>query len=184
MGTDRIIYIRTDGNRSLAAGHLVRCLSIADACYSLGMEIHFLVSDEESRSLLLTLLTDVPLNPVIQILKTAVYNDLEREIPEMISLLSNNDTCVTYDRPILLLDSYYITEKYLNTVGNFAKTAYIDDLQLFDYPVDLLINYDIAPDSLLPCHPKAKKVLLGVSYTPLRRQFTDTDYIFRSTASP
>lgn len=183
MGTDRIIYIRTDGNRSLAAGHLVRCLSIADACYGLGMEIHFLVSDEESRSLLLAFLTDVPLNPVIQILKTAVYNDLEREIPEMISLLSHHDTSVIYGRPILLLDSYYVTEEYLNTVGSFAKIAYIDDLQLFDYPVDLLINYDIAPDSLLPCCPKAKKALLGVSYTPLRRQFTDTDYIFREQVS-
>ncbi len=183
MGTDRIIYIRTDGNRNLAAGHLVRCLSIADACYDLGMEVHFLVSDEESRSLLLTFLANVPLKPAIQILKTAVYNDLEKELPEIISLLSDHDTSVANDRPILLLDSYYITEKYLNTVGNFAKTAYIDDLQLFDYPVDLLINYDIAPDSLLPCHPKAEKVLLGVSYTPLRRQFADTDYIFREQVS-
>lgn len=183
MGTNRIIYIRTDGNRHLAAGHLVRCLSIADACYDLGMEVHFLVSDEKSRSLLLAFLTVVPLKPSIRVLKTAVYDDLEREIPEMISLLSYHDTSVICDRPILLLDSYYVTEKYLNTVGSFAKTAYIDDLQLFDYPVDLLINYDAAPDSLLPCYSRAKKALLGVSYTPLRQQFTDINYIFREHVS-
>lgn len=183
MGTDRIVYVRTDGNRSLATGHLVRCLSIADACHTLGMEVRFLVSDEESRSLLQDFLSDTSIQPSIQVLETAVYDNLEKELPEITSLLSDCDIRVTCDKPVLLLDSYYVTEKYLNTVRSFAKTAYIDDLWLFDYPVDLLINYDIAPDSPFSDCSGSKKMLLGVSYTPLRRQFGETNYIFRQQVS-
>lgn len=183
MGFDRIIYIRTDGNRHIASGHLVRCLSIADACFALGMSVCFLVSDEESYSLLLNFLSNTSQKILIQILKTAVYDDLEKELPEIISLLSDCDARVTSKRPVLLLDSYYITETYLNTVSSFAKTAYIDDMQLFDYPVDLLINYDIIPDSSLSGFQKAKKTLFGASYAPLRNQFGNTDYILREQVS-
>lgn len=182
MGTGRIIYIRTDGNRHLAAGHLVRCLSVADACYSLGMEVHFLVSDKESFFLLQDFLTGMTLKPVVRILETALYNDLEKELPELVSLLSAHDTGVTFPKPVLLLDSYYVTETYLNAIGRVAKTAYIDDLYLFNYPTDLLINYDIVPETL-SCYQKAGKTLLGAAYAPLRRQFTDTDYILKKQVS-
>lgn len=182
MGTGRIIYIRTDGNSHLAAGHLVRCLSIADACYSLGMEVHFLVSDRESFSLLQDFLTGMTLKPVIQILETAVYNDLEKELSELVSLLSAHDTNVTFPKPVLLLDSYYVTETYLNAVSPVAKTAYIDDLYLFDYPIDLLINYDIVPETL-SCYQKAGKTLLGAAYAPLRPQFANMDYILKKQIS-
>lgn len=183
MGNDRIIYIRADGNSNIAAGHLVRCLAIADACHKLGMSVRFLVSDEESRLLLLAFLADTMPRLKIHILKTAFYNDMEKEIPEITALLSAQSSERPSGRPILLLDSYYITEKYLNAVENVAKTVYIDDIQLFNYSVDILINYDIAPEALLPARPKARKMLLGVSYTPLRSQFSNASCVFRTQVS-
>lgn len=52
------IYFRTDGNSNIATGHLMRCLTIARACIQTGqskgqdVQISFLVSDHQSRSLL------------------------------------------------------------------------------------------------------------------------------------
>ncbi len=35
----------------------------------------------------------------------------------------------------LLVDSYFVTLSYLETLSEVTKTAYIDDLYSFDYPV-------------------------------------------------
>ncbi|MBD5456666.1 MAG: UDP-2,4-diacetamido-2,4,6-trideoxy-beta-L-altropyranose hydrolase [Lachnospiraceae bacterium] len=185
MGTDRLVYFRTDGNSSIATGHLIRCLSIAQACHDLGLDVCFLVSDHESKNLLEAFLPDISEKPDIQVLKTAAYNDLEKELTEVTALIS--DANVIYKKVIFFLDSYFVTEKYLNTIRSLTKTAYLDDLQLFDYPADLVINYDVIPDDLLPAYRKAYtaagKRLLGASYTPLRKQFHGKEYFVRRKAS-
>ena len=206
MGADRLIYIRTDGNSKIAAGHLVRCLSIAQNCLKIGMSVCFLLSDEESRNLLDGFMTeDLKQNPnlSVQILKTAKYDDPEKELPEVLALLAAEGTtalspaacppslCPSKDFPhkrnIFLLDSYFVTEKYLTEIGSVAKIAYLDDLQLFDYPVDLIINYDVIPDAVMPsyeaAYSKAGKALLGAAYTPLRSQFANKVITVRETAS-
>ncbi|MDE7334013.1 MAG: UDP-2,4-diacetamido-2,4,6-trideoxy-beta-L-altropyranose hydrolase [Lachnospiraceae bacterium] len=112
MGNDRIVYIRTDGNSHIASGHLVRCISVALACCSLGIDVCFLVSDGESFCLLKELLdaqadsgnhpaifpdangnagrntASLPGNITALRLKTAQYDNLEKELPEVISLLT------------------------------------------------------------------------------------------------
>lgn len=166
MGSHRLIYFRTDGNSQIATGHLMRCLSIAQACQILSLPVCFLVSDEDSASLL------KQFDPVgtfpVRILSSAVYNDMEKELPELLSLLSEAPS-------LLFVDSYFVTEPYLQAVSGICAVTYLDDLQLFDYPVDLVINYDIIPEDMLPSYQasykRAGQTLLGASYTPLRRQF-------------
>lgn len=217
MGFHKLIYFRTDGNSEIASGHLMRCVSIALACQALDMEICFLVSDAESSQLLSGILKDCGANPIKQEnlfedtgktdsrqqfatektdtdygnnmgrisviqLRTASYNKLELELPEVISLLCPQNYPV-----IFLLDSYYVTENYLSALKPYAKTAYLDDLQLFDYPVDLLVNYDVIPDSALPfyqtAYQNAGQLLLGAAYTPLRSQFLRKQIAIREQAS-
>lgn len=173
MGTDSMIYFRTDGNSKIATGHLMRCLSIARALRSLKKEgtasICFLVSDGESAGLLQGFLgkeTEFP----VHILSGAVYNNLEQELPELISILQSPSR-----KPVLFLDSYFITEDYLRRISAFARIAYLDDLQAFDYPVDLVINYDVVTSESLKAYESAYssagKRLLGAAYVPLREQF-------------
>lgn len=185
MGTDRLVYFRTDGNSHIATGHLVRCLSIADACFSLGMKVCFLVSDQESKALLQSF--DPACRFPVRILETAVYDDPERELPEVTVVLSDSDARVTHDDILLFLDSYFVTEHYLSAVRAVAKVAYLDDLQLFDYPVNLLINYDVIPESrsatYQAAYQNAARILLGASYTPLRAQFTNLQPYCRDRVS-
>lgn len=186
MGADRIIYIRTDGNSKIASGHLVRCFSIAQTCKALGMDVRFLVSDEESASLLKEIISmnDIQKFPII-CLKTARYDHLESEVPEVVSLIS--DTHVTNRDIIYFIDSYFVTENYLTALRPFAKVAYLDDLQLFDYPVDLLINYDVIPDPVMPsykaAYQNAGQLLLGALYTPLRSQFQNREITVKEQVS-
>ena len=181
MGTDRLVYFRTDGNSHIATGHLVRCLSIADACFSLGMKVCFLVSDQESKALLQSF--DPACRFPVRILETAVYDDLEKELPEVLGMLNEAGQA----EQIFFLDSYYVTEHYLSAVRTAAKVAYLDDLQLFDYPADLLINYDVIPESrsasYQAAYQNAARTLLGASYTPLRAQFTNLQPYCRDRVS-
>ena len=147
MGADSVIYIRTDGNTEIATGHLVRCLSIARALKkelqtagttvadSDESPITFLVSDQESKALLSGFFDCKEEFPV-RILETARYDDLEEELPELISLVNK---CKA-SKPILLVDSYFVTENYFLSLKDHVTLIYLDDLRSFDYPVDLVIN--------------------------------------------
>lgn len=191
MGTNRLIYFRTDGNSQIASGHLVRCFSVALSCLQLGLKVCFLISDEDSNDLLTRILGSHPAPSVlndcennfsIMRLKTAAFDHPDQELPEVLSLLTSNTTSAVY-----FLDSYYVTESYLQALRPLIKIAYLDDLKLFDYPVDLLINYDIIPDTAMPAYraayQNAGKLFLGTAYTPLRSQFQDKKACIRKQVS-
>lgn len=214
MGIDSVIYIRTDGNSKIATGHLVRCLCIAQALESLGKSVCFLVSDEDSFCLLKDLATsvfsDYKFSFDVKILETACYDNLEMEIEELSVLLTpaapllNSGTTLPdpdnsslpghkilhknnlpFRKPVIFVDSYFVTEHYFACLSEFAKVAYMDDLRSFDYKVDLVVNYDIIPPARKQeyhlSYTNAKVSLLGAEYTPLRRQFQNQEVILRNT---
>lgn len=177
MGINRLVFFRTDGNSQIASGHLMRCISIAEACLESGMAVHFLVSDEESVSLFQK---NLSAHFPITCLSNAAYDQLEQELPELLAILTKAKS----QDPVFFLDSYFVTRNYLNQIKTLAKVVYLDDLQLFDYPVDLLINYDIIPDNSLPsyrsAYRNAGRLLLGAKYAPLRSQFVNRETVVRN----
>ena len=205
MGTDSVIYIRTDGNLKIATGHFVRCLCIAQALESLGKSVCFLVSDTDSSNLLQDLAKSIfqgySFSFEVKILKTAVYDNLELETEELKTLLNESSTLshaekntltqqaltqlnnIQCTKPVMLLDSYFVTQNYLSSLREFARVAYMDDLKAFDYNVDLVINYDVIPPSkeleYKGFYNNASSVLLGAQYTPLRRQFQNQNVSLR-----
>ena len=187
MGTDSVIYIRTDGNSKIATGHLVRCLCIAQALESLGKSVCFLVSDHDSFSLLqdlaASIFEDYSFSFDVKILETAKYNDLELEIEEL-SVLLTPSTPLLNSKPVIFVDSYFVTEHYFACLSEFAKVAYMDDLRAFDYKVDLVANYDVIPSARKQeyelSYTNAGVSLLGAGYTPLRRQFQNQEVSLRS----
>lgn len=165
------VYFRTDGNEKIATGHIMRCLSIARACASLSMEVRFLVSDETSVSLLEERFVSDKEFPVICLHSN--YQDPENELPALQSFLKNvpqNDFC-------LFIDSYFVTRTYLHELQKLCQVAYLDDMLAFDYPADLIINYDVAKEPA--CYHKAGRILTGAAYTPLREQFQNVSYTVR-----
>lgn len=170
MESRKVVYIRTDGNETIATGHLMRCLSIARALVARNALPVFLLSDSTSMSLFNKMQTPQEQAehtfPVIHMQTN--YRDLDKEIPTLQKILSSRT--ISY----LLVDSYFATSEYLSEMKKLCRVAYLDDLQAFDAPVDLAINYDIIVNTAF--YKSAQKILAGGSYTPLRRQFSLCPY--------
>lgn len=163
-----MFYIRADGNTKIGAGHIMRCISIAQALKNRGKVTIFITADEESAKLISsqgfgTLTLDTK------------YDDMEGELEKLLPVLRENEI------DTLLIDSYSVTQEYMRQVGKKVKIIYMDDLGEVLYPVDMLINYNIyAPR--IPYEEmyrkkvmKMPKLLLGCEYTPLRGEFQCVD---------
>lgn len=156
-----MIYIRADMNNIIATGHIMRCLTIADAAKALGVDTVFILADEQA----VQMIQQCGYKTIVLHTK---WNDVESELDILQRIIAEeNIEC-------LLIDSYMVTEEYLSALSSQTKVAYIDDLNAFHYPVDILIcyanywrkfGYEERYDNT--------KLLLGSQYTPLRKVFCD-----------
>lgn len=172
----KTICIRVDGNKEIATGHIGRCLSVARMFNSPLTEniiqqtaVIFIVSDENSKKILEERFEKTD-NFEIVLLNTP-YKDMEKELPALIETLDKTGCSC------LLVDSYFVTENYLNQLhkalkARDCKLAYIDDLQqLSHYDTDVIINYGITDAPAI--YQDVPTVLMGPSFTPLRAQFSN-----------
>lgn len=171
-----MIGIRADANKIIATGHVMRCVTIAKELMTLGERVTFFVADEESKGFTDSCLRDLAGAEVV-VLGTS-YDHMEDEIPVLEKELS--------DRKCdgLLVDSYFVTRRYFQRLNRICPVAYMDDLGKEAYPVDLLINYNGFSGNLDYEHlyegmkghgDTTTKLLLGLKYAPLRRQFYEQD---------
>ncbi len=167
------IFFRTDGNKEIATGHIMRCLTIARACKKKGASVKFVVSDTESVSLLQERFLCNEEFPVCCLHSN--YREMTIEVPALTSLLKAEDNGNA--KPWLFIDSYFATPAYFDMLSPYCKTAYLDDLRSFDCNVDLVVNYDT--DQECAFYQNAADRLLGIQYAPLREQFQNPVYEVR-----
>ncbi len=154
-----VIYIRADMNREIASGHVMRCLSVADAAAEMGVRTVFLTADEIPHELIRSRGYEA------RSLNTD-WRDPEGELPALESFFREAEA-----GPVLV-DHYKVTPRYLRELSRMRKTAYLDDLALFPYETDLVINYEIyAEDSFYPVKHPGTEFCLGPAYAPLRAEF-------------
>ncbi len=173
------IWIKANGNGIIATGHIRRCMTIAQELTQKGAYVEFVLSDEDSADLLQTLSEEDNLEFDAMILHTSYSNSME-DIPII------KDAFIAEKPDFFLIDSYFVTPEYFDSLNEVIKSesldikvGYIDDLYKFDYPVDLVINYDLeVPKDFYSAPHK----LLGAEYSPLRIQFADTGYEVKNTA--
>ena len=146
-------------NQIIATGHVMRCLSIAEAAKDNSVNVTFILADAQARDLIQS-------KGYRTIVLNSIWNDLEKELPDLLDLVAKEGV------ETLLVDSYYVTENYLKALNYVTSVAYIDDLNSFRYPVDILIAYANywRKMNYEENYPNAK-LLLGCSYAPLRKEF-------------
>jgi UDP-2,4-diacetamido-2,4,6-trideoxy-beta-L-altropyranose hydrolase len=170
-GGRAMFYIRADGNSDIGMGHVMRCLSIAEAaCDYNGGNIKpvFITADEGCKAMI----GDRGFESIV--LGTD-YKDMESELPRLLDILDKSD--------VILVDSYQVTVNYYRELGKLCKVACLEDMGE-PYPVDVLINYNIYAPSLKEKYVKSdispRKIYLGLEYMPLRTAFrTGLDYNVR-----
>lgn len=154
--------IRADANMILGSGHVMRCLTIAKALKRKGMDTTFLTADNQAAELINNLgFSYISLN--------TDWDNLEHETDIVINLIRERNISM------ILIDSYYATEKYLDELSKITKVVYMDDMDKFIYPVTALINYNIYSGKLglEERYSKDTKLILGCRYVPLREEFTN-----------
>ncbi len=167
-----MFYIRVDANNKIATGHVMRCMSIADEIKKRNIDVCFLTADHNADGLLHK-------KGFITKCLDSKWDNLENEmISGKINSVLENDNNIKG----ILVDTYYVTEKYLDRLRKICKTIYIDDIfALHRYPVDFLLNYNIYGTDLdykSRCLPETK-LLLGTKYVPLRKEFQNIKPKFR-----
>lgn len=175
-----MVVIRADANSKIGMGHVMRCLSVADALLKRGEEVLFVTADDTPVPLLTK--KGVP----YRVLHTD-YADMEAELPGLLCILQELTQRAELPEEVLsrmssqrkdiaiLVDSYYVTEKYLAALKKRITTIYMDDIYAFSYPVDMLINYNIYGEEMGYEKDAAfadTKLLLGANYVPLREEFS------------
>ena len=122
-----MFLIRVDGNPKIAAGHIMRCLSLADALQEQGGEITFITAESYFQRLIQT--RGYPCT----VLGTA-YDRMEEELSIFLPIIER-------ERPeLVILDSYFVTPQYMEAIRNISMLLYIDDLNAFDYTADAVVN--------------------------------------------
>lgn len=168
-----MIWIRADANKEIGMGHLMRCLSVAKALKARGVDVLFLMADDEAAELLSAR------GQSYRVLHSH-YRSLEAELPTLLPMISN-------EKPDLFLaDSYSVTGPYLEQLHSVVRTACIDDCGQIPAPVDILINYNIYGSQIdygpMAAGSSGTQLLLGPSYAPLRPEFAHTAYNVREEA--
>ena len=165
-----MIIIRADGNAAIGTGHIMRCLSIADAFQRVNEDSLFVVADNSMKQII----EDRGYQACV--LDTD-YKNMQDDLEKTISIIKR------VKAKALIVDSYYVTYDYLSNLKEQVKLVYIDDVASFAYPVDVLINYNIYADKMnytsiyKAQNTDVPKLVLGTKYVPLRNEFSDAEPI-------
>ena len=159
----RKVFIRTDGNETVASGHVMRCLSLADALRENGMDVLFVVSDDCFKTVI-----EKRGFPLI---------DLEsdwRNIMEGADILVGK-CLLCAERPIVVIDTYAVTKQYVGELAAVAEVCYMGiitrDLGDLSMLVNYATNYDV--ELYLSLYkPRGSRLLLGERYAPLAPGFS------------
>ncbi len=159
------ILFRADGNSTIGAGHIMRCLSIANAAKRKGCHTLFVTAGNDFRDMITSYGHETAV-------MNTDYTDMSSELDRFLPVLNS------YSPKAVILDSYYVTESYLKTLresGRISSLVCIDDVPEFPYPCDVLLNYNIyasaADYGALYGGRKKPQFLLGTAYAPLREEF-------------
>ncbi len=155
-----MLYIRVDMNNRIATGHVMRCLSVADAAKTLGEEVTFLLADNQAAGL-------VRKRGHHAVVLNTPWDDMAAELPKLRDMI--------WDHGIerILIDSYQVTPSYLGELKKYTEVFYLDDLNAFHYPVDGLICYaNYWQRFQYEESYTDTKLFLGTQYIPLGESFS------------
>lgn len=140
----------------------MRCLSIARAFSEQGDDVLFVTADHRGDELIRS----------ANFKSTCLDGEwtlMESEIPRIEALIDE------YEPYLVLVDSYFVTEKYLHNINKMVPVAYIDDINESCWDVKYLINYNIFGKTIgySRYDDCDTELILGPKYAPLRDEFVN-----------
>ena len=160
-----MILFRADGNPNIGSGHVMRCLSMADAFRKNGIESIFVMSEGYMKKIV------EDRGYSVKCLNGS-HDEMEREIPAFEKLWKE------LSPQGIIVDSYFVTNRYFMALkGAGVPVWYVDDYGNNTFPVDGIYNYNVyGPDLAYEENYQTKgipvpKLLLGLTYAPVREVY-------------
>ena len=167
MEIGRRLFIRADASTTIGTGHIMRCLALAQAWQDQGGEVSF-ISHCESDALRQRLI-DERMNFININKPHPDPSDLKQTIATL-STMHHSPS----NKNWLVIDGYHFDAVYQKNIKDAGyKILWIDDYGHADhYYADLVLNQNIsAEESFYSAREPYTRLLLGASYTLLRREF-------------
>ena len=168
MPPKKDMIILTEGGRENGFGHITRCISIANAFQSKGVNINFIVHGDNSVK---SLLSDF---------KYSIYNWIDG---------FNKIELLVKDSLLVLIDSIQVSNKKIINISKLDTVVIHidDDEQRNIINSGFILDWTINRESSFKLSERKSKVtyLLGSKYTPLRSAFYGnyTKFIINDTIS-
>lgn len=165
------VAIRADGGKGVGLGHIMRCLSLANAFRKAGHWVYFFTKYNMGISLIEKEKFEVIRIPSEE--KAAegfFYGNSEQLVSEAQVILK---LLPQYKIDLLIVDSYNITNQYFLTLkSSVGCLVYIDDENKSTYPVDVVINGNVTAAYLgYRKYDDNQVLLLGPQYNMIRDEF-------------
>ncbi|MCR8744766.1 UDP-2,4-diacetamido-2,4,6-trideoxy-beta-L-altropyranose hydrolase [Romboutsia lituseburensis] len=156
-----LIAIRADGSFEKGMGHIIRCISLAKEFRNKNIVPIFVIKEDKITEEVLKT------NKIDYI--TLKSGNLENEIKEIENIFKYINPKYT------LTDSYWMSEKYLIKLKYISNILIsVDDNNLYNYPSDIIINYNLhSKDLNYKLKNSKSKILLGCKYCMLRSEFQE-----------
>ena len=157
-----MIIFRADSNKQIASGHIMRCLSIAQAFVDAGEEVEFLVADDNPKPML-------ERAGVAYTILNSTWNNLIEEVNVVKEIL------LSRHNPLLFIDTYQVSKQYVEALLPYARICYLGSKPEYLGAIQALINYstDIDYNFYKSNYVETTKLLLGAAYAPLRKEFLE-----------
>lgn len=168
----KVIAIRVDGSPNIGMGHIMRCLTLAKIFKKNDYKVYFIsryklgidrIKEEGFEVLKIKGDEEFSSNEF----SCENFLILDEEVKQLIDIVKE------YNIKKLIIDSYNVTEEYFfNIKEAVEKLIYIDDLNKFIYPVDVLLNGNITSEYMdYKKYSEDEIMLLGTNYNIIREEY-------------
>lgn len=166
-----VLFI-THGSKNIGMGHVMRCVSLANAFRSKEWKVLFFSKYVLGREYIETqqfelLTVSAEKERQEDNFEYGNVQELKQEWNMLEKMLTKQDI------DVILVDSYNVSNEYFQALRQYTKClVYLDDIAAFSYDVDVILNYNFSAfhmgyENIL----KKQFLLLGVKYCPLRKEF-------------
>lgn len=166
-----IVFI-VDGSPQIGMGHIMRSMALADTFKYNGHQVYFFSKYKEGIQVLKLNGFDVIKVPYVKKESDGFFYGSKQDLSLTITFIQS---CLYLKTSIdvLVVDSYVVSEEYFCALKQLTKClVYIDDLNAFIYPVDVLVNGTSSGEKITYTKANEKEVLLlGLNYNMLRKEF-------------
>lgn len=165
------VYFVAHGNIAIGMGHVMRSLSLAKAFGERKHKVTFFskyelgIEEIEEQGFEVNC---IPVRPEKHRAEEYFFHP-EKEILKEAEYISSK---IAEIADAIFVDSYNVNEKYFDILREKTKQiVYIDDLNAFYYPVDILINGSASAFEMGYENIQSAKLFLGLQYNLLRKEF-------------